>query len=92
MNRIVQSLSLLLGSGGALFVAVVGAWRDLPPLALLVRAALAGGVVYAFVRVAGDLGGRAVLRQVAERELARKASSRVPGSTAGEGPDVRKAA
>jgi hypothetical protein len=91
MNRIVQSLSLLLASGGALLVAVVGAWRDLPPLALLVRAALAGGVVYAFVRVAGDLGGRAVLRQVAERELVREETKTRVGA-AGEGPDARKAA
>jgi hypothetical protein len=91
MNRIVESLSLLLASGGALLVAVVGASRDLPPLTLLVRAALAGGVVYVFVRVAGDLGGRAVLRQVAERELAREAS-KTQGGAAGEGPDARKAA
>jgi hypothetical protein len=91
MNRIVQSLSLLLASGGALVVAVVGAWRDLPPLPLLVRAALAGGIVYAFVRVAGELGGRAVLRQVAERELAHE-ESKIRGGAAGEGPDARKAA
>ncbi len=91
MNRIVQSLSLLLASGGALLVAVVGAWRDLPPLALLVRAALAGGVVYAFVRVAGELAGRALLRQVAERELAR-GESKTRGGAAGEGSDARKAA
>jgi hypothetical protein len=91
MNRIVQSLSLLLASGGALLAAVVGAWRDLPPLTLLGRAALAGGVVYAFVRVAGDLGGRAILRQMAERELARE-ESKAQGGAAGEGPDARKAA
>ena len=91
MNRIVQSLSLLLASGTALLVAVVGASRDLPPVTLLVRAALAAGVVYAFVRVAGELGGRAVLRQVAERELAREESRR-RDEAAGEGPGARKAA
>lgn len=91
MNRIVQSLSLVLACGGALLAAVVGLWRDLPPIALVLRAALAGGVVYAFVRVAGELGGRAVLRQLAERELARE-ESKARSNAAGEGPDARKAA
>ena len=91
MNRIVQSLSLLLACGGALLAALVGAWRDLPPFALVVRAGLAGGVVYVFVRAAGELGGRAVLRQVAERELARE-ESKTRSIAAGEGPDARKAA
>lgn len=91
MNRIVQSVSILLAVGCALLVAVVCAWRDLPPSALLVRAALAGGVVYAFTRVAGELGGRAILRQVAEGELARKEKME-PGGVAGEDPGARKAA
>jgi hypothetical protein len=91
MNRIVQSLSLLFAIGGALMAAIVCAWRDLPPLALLVRASLAGGVVYAFARVAGELGGRAVLRQVAERELAR-GEKRQSDGVAGADPGARKAA
>jgi hypothetical protein len=91
MNRIVQSVSLLVAIGSALLVAVVCAWRDLPPSALAVRAALAGGVVYVFARVAGDLGGRAVLRQVAEGELARK-ERKDPSSATGEASGARKAA
>jgi hypothetical protein len=92
MSRIVQSLSLLFGIGGALLVAAVGAWRELPLLALLLRAALAGGVVYGFMRVAGDLGGRAVLRQMAERELARKESTKAPSGAPAADPQTRKAA
>ncbi len=92
MNRIVQSWSLLLASGSALLVAVLGLWRDLPPLALSARAAVVGGVVYGFARVAGELGGRAVLRQVAERELARKERGKVPSGADGAKPDARKAA
>jgi hypothetical protein len=92
MGKFVQSISLLFALGGALLVAVICAWRDVPPVALATRAVVVGAVVFAFARVAGELGGRAVLRQVAEDELAREEKLNQKRAAEAESAIHRKAA
>jgi hypothetical protein len=80
MNRLVETIAVVMALGAALLAAALGAWQDLPILILAVRALVAAVVVFAFVRVGGEMAVRTLLRSVAEEELDREAGRQAASS------------
>lgn len=69
VESFLSRLASMAGLGAALFAAALGAWQDLPVLPLVLRCAVAGGLVYAFARVAGGVVAKTLLRGLAEHQL-----------------------
>jgi hypothetical protein len=69
MNQFIKTLALVAGLAAALLTGILGAWKELPIPALILRSGIAAAVVYAFLLLGGDLATRSILRGLAEHQL-----------------------
>ncbi len=71
MNQMIERLALCLAVAAALLAGFAGALREVPPVQIALRAAVAAGVVFGFVRFGGEMAGRSLLRGIAEDDVRR---------------------
>jgi hypothetical protein len=76
MDSYVNRLATILGLGAALLAGALGVWQNLSFFTLILRCLVAGALVFAFVRLGGDLAGRSLLRGVAEDEVRKEEQTR----------------
>jgi len=72
MAHWIKGIAVVLSLAAALLTALAGSWRNLPVLTLALRCLIAAALVFAFVRTAGELAGKAVLRGLAEHEVTKE--------------------
>lgn len=92
MQHWIEHSARIAALAAALLAAAAGAWREIPLLPLALRALVTGATVYGFVRLAGELAGRAVLTGVAKDEMKRQEAQRSDSAPGEEAPAERKAA
>jgi hypothetical protein len=71
MNHFVKTLALVSSLAAALLAAIYGAWKEMPVVTLVLRSAVSAAVVYAFLRLGGELAGKSILRGLAEHQMRR---------------------
>jgi hypothetical protein len=92
MHALLHRTSAVAALGAALVAVLAGSWREVSLPELAIRAIVSAAVVFAFVRGAGELAARSILRGLAESEVARRERSREHAASAGERPRTRQAA
>ncbi len=91
MSHFVQSFAVVASLFAALLTAMFGAYAEMSVVTILLRAVVVGGLLFAFLRLGGDLAGRSVLRGLAEHSV-RKEESRNADERGDVPSEHRKAA